>query len=159
MPRPPRAPIDERLARIVCCVSDGYSLVACCCKLIMECSNKLCADFLLKLWKERMLVGSTLFSLIVNATVYVIVATAEEASLLLLLLHYIMLLLLLCLLPANVVVALSAACALFAVGAPLCSLRSVAAVACCSARCARHARCAGSARHASLPLIALNRCH
>ena len=81
MLRPPRAPIDERLARIVCCVFDGYSLVACCCKLIMECSNKLCANFLLKLWKERMLVGSTLFLLIVNAAVYVIVATAEEASL------------------------------------------------------------------------------
>ena len=144
MPRPPRAPIDERLARIVCCVSDGYSLVACCCKLIMECSNKLCADFLLKLWKERMLVGSTLFSLIVNATVYVIVATAEEASLLLLFLHYIMLLLLLCLLLANVVDALAAACALFAVGAPLCSLRSVAAVACCSARPARLACCAAA---------------
>ena len=63
-------------------------------------SNKLCADFQLKLWKERMLVGSTLFLLIVNVAVYVIVATAEEASLLLLLLHYIMLLLLLCLLPA-----------------------------------------------------------
>ena len=93
--------IDERLVRIVCCVSDGYSLVACCCKLIMECSNKLCADFLLKLWKERMLVGSTLFLLIVNAAVYVIVATAEEASLLLLLLHYIMLLLLHCRRPAR----------------------------------------------------------
>ena len=151
--------IDESLVRIVCCVSDGYSLVACCCKLIMECSNKLCANSLLKLWKERMLVGSTLFLLSVNAAVYVIAATAEEASLLLLFLLYIMLLLLLCSLPANVVVALLAACALFAGGAPLCSLRSVAAVACCSARCARHARCAGSARHASLPLIALNRCH
>ena len=86
--------IDERLVRIVCCVSDGYSLVACCCKLIMECSNKLCANSLLKLWKERMLVGSTLFLLSVNAAVYVIAATAEEASLLLLFLLYIMLLLL-----------------------------------------------------------------
>ena len=63
-PRPPRAPIDERLDRIVCCVSDGYSLVACCCKLIKECCNMLCADFLLKLEKECMLVGSMLFSLI-----------------------------------------------------------------------------------------------
>ena len=82
--------IDERLVRIVCCVSDGYSLVACCCKLIMQCSIKLCANSLLKLWKERMLVGSTLFLLSVNAAVYVIAATAEEASLLLLFLLYIM---------------------------------------------------------------------
>ena len=72
--------IDERLVRIVCCVSDGYSLVACCCKLIMECSNKLCADFLFKLEKECMLVGSTLFSLILNAGVYVIDAVAEETG-------------------------------------------------------------------------------
>ena len=41
----------------------------------------LCADFLLNLEKECMLVGSMLFSPIVNACVYVIDAVVEETSL------------------------------------------------------------------------------